>query len=72
MHYLHLAGEVNLNGWHQIARLVEVAAKQLFLQRTNLLWQRRRGVNLETNVGAVGHVFDGLCILGCRHIDISP
>ena len=69
---LHLTGKVNLNGRHQIARLIEIATKQFFLQWANLIRLWSRGVNLETDVGAVSHVLDGLCIFGCCHIDISP
>ena len=69
---LHLAGEVYLERRHQVARLVEIAVEELLLQRTNLLWRGSGGVHLKTNVGAVGHVLDGLCILGRRHIDVSP
>ena len=70
--YLHLAGEVYLERWHQVARPVETTVKELLLQRTNLLWCGSGGVDLKTDVGAVGHVLDGLCILGRRHIDVSP
>ena len=69
---LHLTGEVNLERGHQVARLVEIPVEELLLQRANLLWSGSGGVDLKTNVGAVGHVLDGLCILGCRHIDVSP
>ena len=68
----HLAGEVYLERRHQVARLVEIPVEELLLQRTNLLRCRSAGVDLKTDVGEVGHVLDGLCILGGRHIDVSP
>ena len=69
---LHLTREVYLERWHQVTGLVEIAVEELLFQRANLLGRGNGGVDLKADVGAVGHVLDGLCILGRRHIDVSP
>jgi len=68
---LHLTGEIDLQRGHQIAGLVEAAIEERLFERTYLLGHGCRRVDLETDVCAVGHVLDCLCIFGCRHVDIG-
>ena len=43
----HLTGKVDLNGRHEIARLIEIAAKEFLFQRTNLLRLWSRSIDLK-------------------------